>query len=87
MRFAVVDTNCSPDGIDHIIPGNDDSTKAIKLYTRIVTDAIVDARKDLEEKAAQAEKIKVAGKTTVKVVKKEKAEAGGTDSDRQVTLG
>ena len=72
--IAVVDTNCSPDGINHIIPGNDDSTKAIQLYTRIITDAIADARKNLEEKLAKAEKVKVAGKTTVKVVKKDKNE-------------
>jgi len=72
--IAVVDTNCSPDGINHIIPGNDDSQKAITLYTRIITDAIADARKDLEAQMAKAEKVKLAGKTTVKVVKKDQAE-------------
>lgn len=76
--IAVVDTNCSPDGIDHIIPGNDDSQKAISLYTNIITDSIVDARKDLEEKMAKAESIKVAGKTTVKVVKKDEVEQKDT---------
>lgn len=75
--IAVVDTNCSPDGINHIIPGNDDSQKAITLYTRIITDAIADARKDLEAQMAKAEKVKLAGKTTVKVVKKDQAEGKG----------
>jgi len=38
---GVVDTNNSPDKIDYIIPGNDDSMRAIKLYTKIVADAII----------------------------------------------
>ena len=38
---GVVDTNHSPDNIDYIIPGNDDSMRAIKLYTRLVADAII----------------------------------------------
>ncbi|WP_343188359.1 30S ribosomal protein S2 [Buchnera aphidicola (Ceratoglyphina bambusae)] len=38
--FAIVDTNSSPDGIDFIIPGNDDSIKSIKLYLDIIKDAI-----------------------------------------------
>src|SRR3546814_2182501 len=42
---GVVDTNHSPDGIDHVIPGNDDSTKAIALYARTMADAVVEDRK------------------------------------------
>ncbi len=38
---AIVDTNSNPDGIDHIIPGNDDARKAIELYTRLASDAIL----------------------------------------------
>ena len=41
---AVVDTNHSPDGIDYIIPGNDDSAKAIALYARGMADAILEGR-------------------------------------------
>ena len=41
---AVVDTNHSPEGIDHIIPGNDDSAKAIALYARGMADAILEGR-------------------------------------------
>jgi len=36
---AIVDTNCSTDGIDFPIPGNDDATRAIKLYCRLISDA------------------------------------------------
>jgi small subunit ribosomal protein S2 len=39
--MAVVDTNCNPDGLTYIIPGNDDSAKAIKLYCRLLSDAII----------------------------------------------
>ena len=41
---AVVDTNHSPDGIDYIIPGNDDSAKAIALYARGMADAVLEGR-------------------------------------------
>src|SRR5207237_8467945 len=42
--IAVVDTNCDPDGIDSIIPGNDDATRAIKVYTSAIADAVIEAR-------------------------------------------
>jgi small subunit ribosomal protein S2 len=41
---AVVDTNNSPDGIDCVIPGNDDATRAIKAYAQCIADAVIDAR-------------------------------------------
>ncbi|MEO0400209.1 MAG: 30S ribosomal protein S2 [Pseudomonadota bacterium] len=39
---AVVDTNCSPDGVDIVIPGNDDASRAIALYCNLVADAVID---------------------------------------------
>ena len=39
---AVVDTNCSPDGINYVIPGNDDASRAISLYCNLVADAVID---------------------------------------------
>ena len=41
---AVVDTNHSPEGIDYVIPGNDDSAKAIALYARGMADAVLEGR-------------------------------------------
>jgi small subunit ribosomal protein S2 len=41
---AVVDSNCSPDGIDYVIPGNDDAMKAIQLYAAGVADAALDGK-------------------------------------------
>ena len=40
--MAVVDTNCSPDGVDYIIPGNDDAARAIALYCDLVSRAALD---------------------------------------------
>ena len=42
--IAVVDTNHTPEGIDYIVPGNDDSSRAIRLYARGVADAILEGR-------------------------------------------
>jgi small subunit ribosomal protein S2 len=39
---AVVDTNCSPEGVQFVIPGNDDASRAISLYTNLVADAVID---------------------------------------------
>ena len=47
--IAVVDTNHSPDGIDYIIPGNDDSSSAIRLYARGVADSILEGRSQFVE--------------------------------------
>ncbi len=53
---GIVDTNNSPDGIDYIIPGNDDSIRAIGLYLRGIVDAIIDARSHIIEEEVVAEK-------------------------------
>ena len=42
--IGVVDSNHSPEGIDYVIPGNDDSAKAVALYARGIADAIIDGR-------------------------------------------
>jgi small subunit ribosomal protein S2 len=52
---AVVDTNHSPDGIDYVIPGNDDSGKAIRLYAKGAADAVLEGRSaSLQEIAKSA---------------------------------
>ncbi len=48
---AVVDTNCSPDGVDYIIPGNDDAMRAIELYSSLLADAVLDGKSSLPEVA------------------------------------
>lgn len=47
---AVVDTNCDPDEIDYVIPGNDDAIRAIRLLTARIADACIEGRQRYEEK-------------------------------------
>jgi small subunit ribosomal protein S2 len=54
---AVVDTNCDPDEVDYVIPGNDDALRAIRLFTTKIADAVVEARALATEQDFAAEKI------------------------------
>lgn len=45
---AIVDTNCDPDEIDYVIPGNDDAIRAIKLISGVMANAIVEGRQGME---------------------------------------
>ncbi len=47
---GIVDTNCDPDNIDYIIPGNDDAIRAIKLFSSKFADAVIEGKKRFEEK-------------------------------------
>ena len=51
---AVVDTNHSPEGVDYIIPGNDDSSRAIRLYARGVADAVLQGRSQVLQEIVDA---------------------------------
>jgi small subunit ribosomal protein S2 len=57
---AVVDTNCDPDDVDYVIPGNDDAIRAVKLISGVMANAIIEGRQGeqdapAEEEAAEAE--------------------------------
>ncbi|HEX3633735.1 MAG TPA: 30S ribosomal protein S2 [Casimicrobiaceae bacterium] len=53
--IGVVDTNHSPEGIAYVIPGNDDSSRAIRLYARGVADAILEGRSQVIQEIVQTE--------------------------------
>jgi len=53
---AVVDTNCSPEGIDYVIPGNDDALRAVRLFTSRISDAILEGQQIATEGATAAQK-------------------------------
>ena len=57
---AIVDTNCDPDDINYVIPGNDDAIRAIKLFASKFADAVLEGKKRFEEKL-NAESNKEAG--------------------------
>jgi small subunit ribosomal protein S2 len=54
--IGVVDTNNNPEGIDYVIPGNDDSMKAIEMYVKTIADTIIEAKTSQATTAEEAEK-------------------------------
>ena len=52
---AIVDTNCDPDEIDYVIPGNDDAIRAVKLISSTMADAIMEGRQGMQGAAASEE--------------------------------
>jgi small subunit ribosomal protein S2 len=47
--IAIVDTNCDPDEVDHVIPGNDDAIRSVTLVTRLIADALAEGRQEGRE--------------------------------------
>ncbi len=64
--IAVVDSNSDPDGIDYVIPGNDDSMRAIRLYTANIADAILEGRASVTTADANEEFVEVAEESAEK---------------------
>ena len=57
--IGLVDTNSNPDGVDFVIPGNDDAIRAIKLYVKAVADAVLDGKADAGEVVAADEFVEI----------------------------
>jgi len=90
---AIIDSNCTVDGITYPIPGNDDSTRAIHLYCRLISDAVIDgiqqsmaataedlgAREDVAEILA----VEIPAETEQKAAASAKEEKGEDDSKRR----
>lgn len=58
--IAIVDTNCDPDEVDFVIPGNDDAIRAIKLISNKIADAVIEVKQEEWEREAEAEGVEVA---------------------------
>jgi small subunit ribosomal protein S2 len=54
---AIVDTNCDPDMVNHVIPGNDDALRAIRLFTSRIADSILEGRQAAEEQRIEEENL------------------------------
>jgi small subunit ribosomal protein S2 len=67
---AIVDTNCNPDGIDYIVPGNDDALRAVRLFAAKMADSIIEGQQLLKEGGAEEGDAEDTG-----------ADAGATQSD------
>jgi small subunit ribosomal protein S2 len=51
---AIVDTNCDPDEVDYVIPGNDDAIRAVRLLTSKMADAVIEGREGLDQASPEA---------------------------------
>lgn len=71
---GVVDTNCSPDDVDVVIPGNDDAIRAIRIYTEAIADAVIDGR---------ASSVRPAATEEVEEYVEETAAGGGSGTDTE----
>ena len=75
---AIVDTNCSPDGVDYVIPGNDDAMRAIELYSGLIADAVMDGKATLPEVVlGEDEFVELDDEGNVKKLRAKKAPSGG----------
>jgi small subunit ribosomal protein S2 len=91
---AVVDTNCSPEGIDYVIPGNDDALRAVRLFASRISDAILEGQQiateggvvaETEEGAEAAEEGQVAAAATAAPLAEEPSQAAQpVDADANV---
>jgi len=64
--IGIVDTNSDPDGVDYVIPGNDDATRAVNLFCTTVADAILDGKSEANKVVAKDEFVEVSEKTEIK---------------------
>ncbi len=83
---ALVDTNCDPDPVDYPIAANDDAIRSIKLFTKMVSEAILEGRSMMKEKAAveaaKAEKEKAEKEKAAAAAKKAKAAAADDEGGK-----
>jgi small subunit ribosomal protein S2 len=80
--IAIVDTNCDPDDIDYVVPGNDDAIRAIRLFVSRIADACIEGRSLYEEKQrAESDKKGTREESKGKSEKKQRIEivSDGTD--------
>ena len=87
---AVVDTNCTPEGVSYVIPGNDDALRAVRLFSSRIADAILEGQqlaqqKEAEEAVIAAEQAKISG-VTVEINprrdRQDRGDRGGRGRDR-----
>lgn len=69
--IGIVDTNSNPDGVDYVIPGNDDAIRAIKLYTSAIADAILEGKAEANNVTNKDEFVEVTADTAEKTAEPE----------------
>lgn len=87
---AVVDTNCTPEGVSYVIPGNDDALRAVRLFSSRIADSILEGQqlaqqKEAEEAVIAAEQAKISG-VSVEINprrdRQDRGDRGGRGRDR-----
>jgi small subunit ribosomal protein S2 len=78
--IALADTNCSPDGLDYVIPGNDDAIRAIRLITSKLADAVMAGKAKADEDGAVTDEL-AAAMIADEAVAKSEAAAGTLDEE------
>ncbi len=82
--IAVVDTNCDPDNIDYVIPGNDDAIRAIRLMASKVADAVIEGRQAVAKETAEGEEAAQAATEPAAAVEPETPEAAPQDEEPEI---
>ena len=85
--IAVVDTNCDPDNIDCVIPGNDDALRAIKLFVSKIADAVIEGAAALKDKASEGGEAKAEGSLSEPASEKADLKGNGSDESSAVVEG
>lgn len=86
---AIVDTNCDPDMIDIIIPGNDDAIRALKLFLRVVADSVLEGRAEYETQQASLTREEGEEEPTIALINTEEDEEAeeGIEGEQQAAAG
>lgn len=66
--IAIVDTNCDPDEVDFPIPGNDDAIRAVRLITSRISEAVIEAKTEMESEAAEENEMEEEGAEVMQAV-------------------
>tara|TARA_Y100001960_G_scaffold285551_1_gene322155 strand:- start:46 stop:660 length:615 start_codon:yes stop_codon:yes gene_type:complete len=84
--IGVVDTNSDPDGVDYVIPGNDDAIRAIRIYVAAVSDAIAEGQNQSTEEISIDEFVEVdeSESEATKEVTSDKTPSSNADLEKQV---
>jgi small subunit ribosomal protein S2 len=84
--IAVVDTNCSPEGIDYVIPGNDDALRAVRLFASRIADAVVEGQQ-MSGKSAEDDEQAEAAAAGAAPAPTSRAVTSAVDSTREIEPG
>ena len=84
--IAVVDTNCSPEGIDYVIPGNDDALRAVRLFASRIADAVVEGQQ-LSGKSAEDDEQAEAAAAGAAPAPTSRVVTSSVDSTREIEPG